>query len=132
MSLIDQCEKYMKYMTKLGYDEKDLENCIRFHLFDEIRKRVKFDEKFLKLIELMKDSGSINCPRGYENSNLCECSDILLSYERVVFSKFEKEIIQNKDFSNFEMIHHYFFEKFGIEMFKIEEIFKSITTEEFP
>jgi len=102
MNFIDTCERYINYMRKSGYDEKDLESCIRFHLFEEVRKRAKFDKRYLKLIKLVKDSDSINCLRGYEKSNLCEYQDIFLSYARVVLSKFEKE------------------------SFKVEEIFKSI------
>ncbi len=120
MDLIHTCEIYLKSaLESFDYDEQKLENCVQFYLYEEIRKREKFNKGFSKLLELMKKPNPQTC----QDKDSCEISEVPLSSASVVVSEL-KEILQNKDFSNIKELNPYFFEKFGIEISQIEKLFK--------
>ncbi len=67
---MNTCERYLKFMLKsFDYNEQKLKSCVQFHLYNGVKRRANFDERFSKLIELM--GSPENCPEEHEDINLC-------------------------------------------------------------
>ncbi len=90
MDLKDIRKIYFNHILKSGeYIEDELDECLRFHLHQELEKRIEFfGENFSKLFEIVGDSK--NYCQKYNNISSCPHEELMLSYSRIVISEFEK------------------------------------------
>ena len=88
MNLPHILEKYTSYLKKeKDFNTETLDQCIKFHINQEVKKRLHINPKLSELIDL---TGALGCPEHYKDTSLCKYEDILYSYAITVISDFEK------------------------------------------